>query len=84
MAPCRMAGTEYDLEESISQLRRLVPTDVPVVLSSAAWDDYRVPGSPYFVFVDGPSGAVTGEGSAAAWPPTSHPNAEVLSSAGSR
>jgi len=55
-------------EESISQLRRLVPTDVPVVLSSAAWDDYRVPGSPYFVFVDGPSGAVTGEGSAAAWP----------------
>ena len=55
-------------EESVSQLRRLAPAEVPVVLSSAAWDDYRVPGSPYFVLVDGPSGRVTGEGSAAAWP----------------
>jgi hypothetical protein len=55
-------------EESQSQLRRVAPPDVPVVLSSAAWDDYQVPGSPYFVFVDGPSGAVTGEGSASSWP----------------
>ena len=31
-------------EESISALRKLAPADVPVVMSSAAWTDYRVPG----------------------------------------
>ena len=44
-------------EESISALRKLAPAGVPVVMSSAAWTDYRVPGSPYFVLVDGQAGA---------------------------
>ena len=39
-------------EESISALRMLAPPDLPVVMSSSAWVDYRVPGSPYFVLVD--------------------------------
>jgi hypothetical protein len=40
-------------------------TDVPVVMSSAAWDRFRVPGSPYAVLVE--SGAVIGQGVARTW-----------------
>ena len=36
-------------------------------MSSAAWTDYGVPGSPYFVFVHGPSGRVRGEGTGPDW-----------------
>lgn len=54
-------------EESISALRRLAPSHLPVVMSSAAWEAYRVPGSPYFVLVDGPDGRVRGEGTGASW-----------------
>jgi hypothetical protein len=54
--------------ESISSLRELAPPDLPVVLSSAAWTDYDVPGSPYFVLVDGVSGQVRGEGTGVSWP----------------
>lgn len=37
---------------------------VPVVMSTAAWSDYEVPGSPFFVLVDGSSSRRIGEGSA--------------------
>ncbi|HUO72719.1 MAG TPA: hypothetical protein VMU39_18260 [Solirubrobacteraceae bacterium] len=50
--------------ESPSRLRKLAPDGVPVVMSSQAWADYRVPGSPYFVLVDG---VVRGEGVATTW-----------------
>lgn len=53
-----------DAEESPSALRRLAG-DLPVLRSSAAWSDYEIPGSPYFVYVD--DGQVTGEGSATSW-----------------
>lgn len=55
--------------ESPSELRRLVgdASDVDVVLSSATWGDLAVPGSPYFVLVDGGSGGVLGEGTAGSW-----------------
>lgn len=33
-----------------------------VVMSTEAWGDYEVPGSPFFVLVDGPSGRRIGEG----------------------
>jgi hypothetical protein len=59
--------TKDAAEESISALRRLAPRDVPVVMSSGAWADYRVPGSPYFVLVDGALGRVRGEGTGAHW-----------------
>ena len=39
---------------------------VDVVMSSSAWDDYAVPGSPYFVHVE--RGIVVGEGSGTSWP----------------
>jgi hypothetical protein len=50
--------------ESPSRLRSLAPEDVPVVMSSRAWEDYQPPGAPYFVLVDG---HVRGEGAATTW-----------------
>jgi hypothetical protein len=35
---------------------------VPVVMSTEAWVDYQVPGSPFFVLVDGATGRVIGQG----------------------
>ncbi|CAA9224804.1 MAG: hypothetical protein AVDCRST_MAG76-895 [uncultured Acidimicrobiales bacterium] len=50
--------------EHVSLVAELAPAHLPLVLSSAAWHDYAVPGSPYVVLVDGPSGRVVGEGTA--------------------
>jgi hypothetical protein len=50
--------------EAPARLRRLAPGGVPVVMSSAAWKDYEVPGAPYFVLVDG---GIRGEGVATSW-----------------
>jgi hypothetical protein len=51
--------------EQRSRLRSLAPGAVPVVMSSEAWEDYAVPGSPYFVLVE--DGAIRGEGVATTW-----------------
>ena len=51
--------------EAPAKLRRLAGDHVPVVMSSEAWEDYAVPGSPYFVLVQ--DGAVRGEGVATTW-----------------
>lgn len=51
--------------ESPARLRALTPGAVPVVMSSAAWRDYAVPATPYFVYLEG--GRVHGEGSASGW-----------------
>ena len=53
--------------DSPGRLTKFAPPDVPVVMSSEAWDAYDVPVAPYFVWVDGPSGAVIGEGASATW-----------------
>jgi hypothetical protein len=50
--------------ERMAKLRSLAPENVPVVMSSDAWRDYRVPGAPYFVLVDQ---TVRGEGVASTW-----------------
>ena len=50
--------------ESPSRVRALASADVTVLMSSEAYDSYGVPGSPYFVFVDG---SVRGEGVATTW-----------------
>jgi hypothetical protein len=49
-------------EESPRELAALAPDGIDVVLSSQAWRDYEVPGSPHVVFVDGASGRIRGEG----------------------
>jgi hypothetical protein len=51
--------------EQPAKLRRLAPDAVPVVMSSQAWEDYGVPGTPYFVLVE--DGAISGEGVATTW-----------------
>lgn len=53
--------------ESPSKVAQLAPAGATTLMSDQAWDDYRVPGSPYFVLV-GPGGRLLGEGSAMAWP----------------
>lgn len=67
--------------ESESRLRELAPEGVPLVQSTEAWSDYEVPVSPYFVLVDGPTGAVVGEGSAASWGQVSSLMSQALADA---
>jgi len=38
------------------------PPGLSVVMSTEAWGDYEVPGSPFFVLIDGRSGRRIGEG----------------------
>lgn len=53
--------------ESPSRLQEMAPADVPVVMSSQAWEDYGVTMSPYFLFVGAYSGTVRSEGAASTW-----------------
>jgi hypothetical protein len=48
-----------------SEVRTLSTGRVPVVMSTDAWTDYRVPASPFFVLVDGATGRRVGHGVAA-------------------
>jgi hypothetical protein len=54
-------------QESASRVAELSPPGITVVMSTQAWVDYEVPMSPYFILVDGPAGAVRGEGAASSW-----------------
>jgi hypothetical protein len=62
-----VAVTRDPRTESPGKLRELAPPDLPVVMSGDAWASYGVPGAPYFVYVDGASGRVHGEGAATTW-----------------
>ena len=53
--------------ESASSVAELAPPGLPTVMTTAAFTDYDVPGSPYFVYVHGPSGRVRGEGTGPDW-----------------
>jgi hypothetical protein len=53
-------------EESESALREREPAEVPLLMSDDAWDDFAVPGSPYFAYVDA-TGRVVGEGTGTSW-----------------
>lgn len=52
--------------ESPGQVAKLAPEGVPLVMSSDAWDSFRVPLTPFFMLVDG-DGRILGEGSAMHW-----------------
>lgn len=56
--------TQGPEHEHVGLVAELGPRHVPLVVSTEAWHDYGVPGSPYVVLVDGPSGRVVGEGTA--------------------
>lgn len=55
---------EYEAQAVFAEL---VPAGVKAILSSAAWEDYSVPGSPYFALVDGGTDRVLGSGTAPSW-----------------
>jgi hypothetical protein len=67
--------------ESPSAIRELAPSDMTVVMSTRAWLDYGIPGSPYFALVDGTAGKVVVEGPANKW---SHVAALVAQAIGDR
>lgn len=48
--------------ESAGAVASRAPAGVEVVMTTAAWADYEVPGSPYVVLVDGRRGVRLGEG----------------------
>ena len=58
--------TKDEDEESPARLRELAPDDVSVIMSTAAWNRFRVAGSPYFILVE-PDGQIAGEGTATSW-----------------
>ncbi len=60
-----VAVTKDPTDESPSRLRSLSPGQTPVVMSSAAWQDYGAPAAPYFVYLEGST--ILGEGSANGW-----------------
>lgn len=53
--------------EDPAEIAALAPPGVDVVLSTQAWSDYGVPGSPYVVLVAGAAGRVRGEGTGQSW-----------------
>jgi hypothetical protein len=53
--------------ESPGVIAGLAGGEVPVVMSTGAWEHYDVPYAPYFVHVSGPASKVVGEGVAARW-----------------
>ena len=60
-------ATQGPEAESAARVLALAPPDVPVVMSTAAWAGYGVPGAPYFIHVRGASGRVLGECAASTW-----------------
>jgi hypothetical protein len=57
-------GTDADDREAIQEL---APADLDVIMSTQAWRDYEVPGSPHVVYVEGRTGRVRGEGTGQSW-----------------
>jgi hypothetical protein len=68
--------------ESPSRLRDLAPADLPVVMSSRAWEDYGVTMSPYFLFVGAGSDTVRSEGAASSWDQVSSLLADAIEDEG--
>jgi hypothetical protein len=53
--------------EDPMEVAALAPPGVDVVMSTQAWSDYGVPGSPYVALVAGNAGKVRGEGTGQSW-----------------
>jgi hypothetical protein len=62
-----VAVTRGPEAESPAAIATLAGPDLPVVMSSEAWEHYDIPYAPYFVYISGPAGRVMGEGVAAGW-----------------
>jgi hypothetical protein len=53
--------------ESPSEVARLAPAGLTTVMSSTAWHDHDVPGSPYVAMVEARTGRIRGSGTGASW-----------------
>jgi hypothetical protein len=53
--------------ESPATLAALAAPHLDVLMSTQAWRDYEVPGSPHVVFIEGRTGRVRGEGTGQSW-----------------
>lgn len=51
-------------EESPTRAQSMAQPEVDVVMSSSTWNEFEVPGAPYFVLLEPDTGRVVGEGSA--------------------
>lgn len=74
--------TKDPAEESPARVAALAPDRVHTIMSSQAWDDFRIPVSPYFVLVDAASATVVGEGAAASWEHVSQLLSQAMADAG--
>lgn len=54
-------------EESQQEIAKIAPTGTDLVMSSEAWNGYRVPGSPYFVLAEGATRRILFEGTSMSW-----------------
>jgi hypothetical protein len=52
-------GPEFESPDTIAAK---APSGITVMMSTDAWSDYEVPGSPFFVLIDGAAGRRAGEG----------------------
>jgi hypothetical protein len=59
--------TKGPTEESPGEIARISTGKVTTLMSTEAWDAFKVPATPYFALVDNVNASVVGEGSAANW-----------------
>ncbi len=57
-------GTEHEVPTEIAEV---AAPEIPLVMSSIAWNTYGIPGSPYFVMISGATGLITAKDSAGDW-----------------
>ena len=65
--PAVVVTKDPDVEHQHVALSLADGGSLPVVMSSEAWDDYEVPGSPYFLVVGGEPATVLAESGASSW-----------------
>ena len=76
--------TQGGAHERVATLRTIAPSGVPLVMSDDAWRHYEVPGSPYFVLVDGEQGRIVGSGTGVSWEQVRRMLTEAMSERPSR
>ncbi|MFC2176833.1 hypothetical protein ACFLRH_00285 [Actinomycetota bacterium] len=59
--------TYGDGHERPAAIAEVAPPDVPLVMSSIAWQTYDVPSSPHFVMISEATGLITAKASAPNW-----------------
>ncbi len=57
-------GPEFEVRREVAEL---APAGVTTVMSTAAWTDHAVPGSPYVALVEAGTGRIRGSGTGSSW-----------------